>query len=97
MRDIQKSAAFKRLYNVQNNLYNYLRKVGKNGDLSSLLDIEHHIIEDDLLRYANSPEMTSSLKTALTEIDVIKEHTKIVADPVQYQSINKDHSLPKKP
>ncbi|GAA5109994.1 hypothetical protein GCM10023261_13340 [Bartonella jaculi] len=48
-----------------------------------------------MLRYANSKAMISSLKTALTEMDVVKKHVVLVSDPIQYKVINEAYSLSK--
>ncbi|AQX17983.1 MULTISPECIES: hypothetical protein [Bartonella] len=48
--------------------------ISKSGDLSLLLEEERCLVENDFLRYANSKAMVGSLKTALTEIGVIKKH-----------------------
>ncbi|WP_273760397.1 hypothetical protein [Bartonella sp. ML70XJBT.G] len=73
----------------------YLPNIGKSGDLSSLLGAERSLVENDLLSYANSKAVISSLKTALTEIDVIKKHVVLVGNPVQYKGINEAYSLSK--
>ncbi|GAA5098175.1 hypothetical protein GCM10023260_08420 [Bartonella acomydis] len=39
--------------------------------------------------------MASSLEIALTEIDVFKDHIKLVSNPEKYDAINRGHSLPK--
>ncbi|EJF88089.1 hypothetical protein [Bartonella melophagi] len=95
VQDVEETLAVKKLHNLRSKLHDYVRDVGKSGDFSLLLDTERSFVDDDLSRYTNSPEMKSSLKTALTEIDIIKEHLEIVADPTQYQLINKAHSLSK--
>ena len=56
---------------------------------------EKTIIEGDLERYANSPMMVSSLRTALIEIAAIEKHIAIVDDPARYQAVNEAHSLPR--
>nr|CDP79705.1 hypothetical protein BN1046_00602 [Bartonella schoenbuchensis] len=95
VKNVEDTLAVKKLHDVRKDLCNYIRNVGQSRDLSLLLNTEYSVVEGDLSRYANSPEMKSSLKTALTEMSVIKEHTAIVADPTQYQLINKAHSLSK--
>ncbi|ENN90493.1 hypothetical protein [Bartonella schoenbuchensis] len=95
VKNVEDTLAVKKLHDVRKDLCNYIRNVGQSRDLSLLLNTEYSIVEGDLSRYANSPEMKSSLKTALIEINVVKEHTAIVADPTQYQLINKAHSLSK--
>ncbi|AQX31533.1 hypothetical protein [Bartonella schoenbuchensis] len=95
VKNVEDTLAVKKLHDVRKDLCNYIRNVGQSRDLSLLLNTEYSIVDNDLSRYANSPEMKSSLKTALTEINVVKEHTVIVADPTQYQLINKAHSLSK--
>ncbi|WP_208438662.1 MULTISPECIES: hypothetical protein [Bartonella] len=95
VKKINDTLASKRLCDVRNDLCNYIRNVGKSGDLSSLLDIERSIIKNDLFRYSNSKSMSNSLKTALTEIDVVKKHVVLVGNPVQYKVINEAYSLSK--
>ncbi|UNF40278.1 hypothetical protein MNL07_03425 [Bartonella krasnovii] len=73
----------------------YIRHVGKNSDLPLLIDTESDFIKDDLLRYANSKAMVSSLETALIEIGVVKDHIKLVSNPEKYDAINRGHSLSK--
>lgn len=73
----------------------HIRDVGKNGDLPLLIDTESDFIKDDLLRYANSKAMVSSLETALIEIGVVKDHIKLVSNPEKYDAINRGHSLSK--
>lgn len=85
----------KNLSDIRDDLCNHIRNVGKRGDLSSLLDTERSIIKSDLFRYSNSKAMSNSLKTALTEIDVVKKHVVLVGDPVQYKVINEAYSLSK--
>ncbi|WP_236829034.1 hypothetical protein [Bartonella schoenbuchensis] len=80
---------------MQRKLCDHVRNVGQSKDLSLLFNTEYNIVSDDLLRYANSPEMKSSLKTALIEMDVIKKHIVLAADPDQYTFINEAHSLSK--
>ncbi len=87
--------AAKNLSDIRNDLCTHIRNVGKRGDLSSLLDTERSIIKSDLFRYSNSKAMSNSLKTALTEIDVVKKHVVLVGDPVQYKVINEAYSLSK--
>ncbi|WP_254493495.1 hypothetical protein [Bartonella sp. B1099] len=73
----------------------YIRNVDKNSDLLLLIDTESDFIKDDLLRYANSKAMVSSLETALIEIGVVKDHIKLVSNPEKYDAINRGHSLSK--
>lgn len=95
VKKINDTLAAKRLCDIRNDLCSHIHNVGKSGDLSSLLDTERSIIKSDLLRYANSKAMTSSLKTALTEINVVKKHGALVNDPTRYKVINEAYSLPK--
>lgn len=85
----------KKLHGVRNDLWNYLCNIGKSSDLSLLLGTERSLVENDLLRYANSKAMISSLKTALMEIDVIKKHVILASNPAQYKTVNEAYSLPK--
>ncbi|WP_375614782.1 hypothetical protein [Bartonella sp. AC535YNZD] len=71
----------KKLHDVRNDLCSYLRNIEKSGGLSLLIDTERSLVENDLLRYANSKAMISSLKKALMEIDIIKKHIILVSNP----------------
>ncbi|WP_245410061.1 hypothetical protein [Bartonella tribocorum] len=95
VKKINDTLVAKKLSDIRDDLFNHIRDVGKNGNLSSLLDVEYGIVKSDLFRYANSKSMVGSLKTALAEIDVIKYHVMIVSEPEKYDVINKGHSLPK--
>ncbi len=85
----------KKLHDVCNDLHDHVRDVGRSGNLSLLLGTERNIIANDLFWYGNSKAMISSLRTALTELDVVKDHIKLVSNPDQYDVINKGHSLSK--
>lgn len=85
----------KRLYGVRSDLCSYLRNIGKSGNLSSLFGTKRSLVENDLLRYANSKTMISSRKTAWMEIDVIKKHVVLVSNFAQYKMVNEVYSLPK--
>ncbi|GAA5108515.1 hypothetical protein [Bartonella jaculi] len=78
-----------------NELYDHVCDVGRSNDLSLLISTERKIVANDLFRYAKRKSMAGSLKTALAEIDVIKDHVMIVSDPKQYDIINRGHKLPK--
>ncbi|WP_375634857.1 hypothetical protein [Bartonella sp. MM100QHHN] len=78
-----------------NELYDHVCDVGRSNNLPLLISTERKIVKNDLFRYANSKSMAGSLRTALAEIDVIKDHVMIVSDPKQYDIINRGHNLPK--
>ena len=92
---LKNTRAAKQLTNHRNELLQHIREIGRSGDLSLIVAIERAIVEGDLERYANSPEMTNSLKTALEEITSIERHIAIVDDQSKYQTINEGHSFPK--
>ncbi|UTO27658.1 hypothetical protein [Bartonella harrusi] len=92
---LDEASISKKLHDVRRDLCGHIRNIGKSGDFSLLLDTERGLVENDLLRYANSKAMTSSLKTALTEIDVIKDHLELVSNPEKYDVINRGYSLSK--
>jgi len=54
--------------NRLSDLLQIIREVSRSNDLSLIIATERTIVEKDLDRHANSPAMTSSLKTALNEI-----------------------------
>ena len=91
----QVTATARRLQAARKALSKFVREIGRGGDLPLIVATEKTIIEGDLERYANSPMMASSLRTALTEITVIEKHIAIVDDPARYQPVNEAHSLPR--
>ncbi len=95
VKSLDETLITKKLHSVRNDLCNHIRNIGKNDDLSLLIDTERGLVENDLFRYSNSKAMTSSLKTALTEIDVVKDHIKLVSNPEKYDAINRGYSLSK--
>ncbi|WP_375647800.1 MULTISPECIES: hypothetical protein [unclassified Bartonella] len=95
MQEFSNTLEAKKLHDVRSDLYNYLRDIGQNGDISLLISSERSLTENDFIRYGNSKTMIKSFKNALAYIDVIENHIALVSDPVQYQFINKTHSLPK--
>lgn len=80
---------------VRNDLARHVNATAKGGDLAAIIATEKAIVDGDLKRYANSPEMTKSLGTALKELAVIERHLELVGDPPQYRTVNEAHSLPK--
>ncbi|EJF76244.1 hypothetical protein HWV54_02485 [Bartonella alsatica] len=54
MQSLDKALITKKLNGVRNDLCNHIRKIGKSGDFSLLLDTERCIVENDLFRYSNS-------------------------------------------
>jgi len=93
--DAARTQASRRLQAVRKGLQNYVATVGQTGDLSLIIATEKAIVDGDLKRHANSPEMTNSLDTALAELDVIEHHLALVADPLRYQTVNEAYSLPR--
>lgn len=83
------------LRDAREGLKAHMQAVAKSGDLSLIVATEKAIVAGDLKRYANSPDMTKSLGTALNELGVIEKHLGLVADPAQYRTVNEAHSLPK--
>jgi hypothetical protein len=87
--------AARRLKRLRETLAQHVREVGRSGNLPLIVVTEKAIIEGDLERHANSPMMTSSLKTALAEIAAIEKHIRIVDDPTRYRAVNEAYSLPR--
>lgn len=73
-------------------LLDYVREVGKSGDLNLILGTEQALLQGDLDRYANSGAMKTSLRTAIKELADAREVLPLVADPVLYRAIDKSHA-----
>ncbi|MDR2012886.1 MAG: hypothetical protein LBQ20_07580 [Rhodanobacter sp.] len=93
--ELEVTAPAEQLREARNELLAHVRKVGRGGDLSSIIGTERAIAEGDLLRYANSREMEKSLTMALSEMTAIEKHMAVVAEPKRYQAVNEAYSLPK--
>jgi len=93
--EIKRTRASQRMRHFRKKMLEYLRRVGRSGDLALIVATEKAIVQGDLDRYANSRAMTSSLKTALDEIAAIERLLGIVDDAEQYRAIDRAHSLKK--
>lgn len=90
-----KAPTAKLLQSVRRELLEHAREVARSGDLPLIVATERAIIGNELKLYANSPQMTSSLKTALTEIEVIERHIGIVDNPARYKEVDLAYPLAK--
>jgi hypothetical protein len=95
MAEHQAAPTAKRLQTVREGLLRFVREAGNSGDLSLIVATEKAIVEGDFGRHANSPMMSSSLKTALAEIAVIENHIAIVDSRARYRAVDQAHSLPR--
>ena len=93
--EIGETRVFKRRQDIRHTLLAHIREVGRGADLPLIIATEKAIVANDLKLYANSRQMTSSLQTALNEIEVIERHIGIVGDPEQYRVVDQAHSLPR--
>ncbi|MDR1275643.1 MAG: hypothetical protein LBL72_04580 [Candidatus Accumulibacter sp.] len=73
----------------------YIENVGKSEDLALIIAVEKAIVENELVEYANSKGMVSSLNAALEELTAIEGLLEIVGDPVKYSPVNQSHILSK--
>ncbi len=79
----------------KNKLLVSVKEIGGNGKAELIVALEKALVKHDLEFYANSPMMTGSLKTALSEFSVIEQKLGIVDDPEKYKQVDEDCSLPK--
>ena len=93
--ELAETPTARELQAVRNDLARHVNAAAKGGNLGLIIATEKAIVDGDLKRYANSPEMTKSLGAALTELAAIERHLELVADPAQYRTVNEAHSLPK--
>jgi len=92
---VRQTRAAKQLTALRADFFQHLKTVARSHDLALMIATERLIVEGDLEHYANSKSMTSSLKTALNEIEAIERHMAIVGDANTYKIVNQTHSLPK--
>jgi hypothetical protein len=60
-----------------------------------ILATEKALLVTDLTLYANSGAMTTSLKTALKELQAAEKSLPLVQDPVLYKAVDDSHGHPK--
>ncbi len=73
----------------QNESLSILKDVKKTQDPALILAVEKSALRVNLIRYANSAEMKSSLETALTELEIAQEALQVVQDPEKYQVLKR--------
>jgi len=95
MQEAARTQASRRLQAVRKGLQEHVATVGQTGNLALMISTEKAIVDGDLQRHVNSPEMANSLGTALAELDVIEKHLALVMDPARYQTVNEAYSLPR--
>lgn len=76
-------------------LRNAVRKVGRDGDLEAILEVERVVLVNERKSYANSSAMAKSLDTALSELDVAAKLATTVRDPEAYRAVDAAHELPR--
>jgi len=86
----------RRLSRSRQELISTYRELSRSADLVLKIRAEKLVLEGDQLRYANSPAMKSSLKTAIAELNAVLEHIELLADSAKYYLVNRAHSLPKR-
>jgi len=92
---LKNTRAARRLADGRKRLLTQLRTLVSSEDLSLIVATEKEIIQGDLLRYANSAAMVSSLETALQAMQVIEHHLSLVGDQDKYRIVDQSHSLAK--
>lgn len=90
-----RTPAASNLKNVRSSFARTIREIGKSGNLDLILASEKAVLQNDLDRYANSPAMANSLKTAMAELDAAEKLVAKVRDPAAYALVDESHSLPK--
>lgn len=93
--DLQQAPAATYLAEARQDVHTHLKEVGQSGDIGLIIATEKALLVTDLTLYANSRAMTSSLKTALTELQAAEKSLPLVHDPVLYRAVDDSHGHPK--
>jgi len=93
---LRRTAAARQLSKRRKELLVLVREATRLGDVALIVAIELAIVRGDLLRYANSKGMRSSLRLALEELLAIETHLGYVVDKLRYAVIDRAHSLKQK-
>jgi len=96
VRALKQTSEARGLSGSRQKLIEAYRNISRSGDLVLKIRAEKLVLEGDLLRYANSPAMRSSLKTAIAELGAVLEHVELLADSAKYHLVDRAHSLPKR-
>ncbi|MDR1274987.1 MAG: hypothetical protein LBL72_01140 [Candidatus Accumulibacter sp.] len=84
-----------RLDDASGDFLGYLKEVGESNRPEQIVAAEKAILENELVEYANSKGMVSSLNAALAELTATEKLLAIVDDPVKYRPVDQSHSLPR--
>jgi len=93
---LRATRAARQLSKRRKELLALIQEAARLRDVSLIISIELAIVRGDLLRYANSKGMRSSLRLALEELLATETHLGYVADKLRYAIINQAHSLKQK-
>jgi len=77
-------------------LLSLVREAARLRGVRLIIEIELAIVRGDLLRYANSKGMRSSLRLALEELLAVQTHLGYIDDEARYAIIDQAHSLKQK-
>jgi hypothetical protein len=90
-----KTPAAAKLKHSRAEIADFVRQVGKSGDLEMILEVEKRFVDNDLTQYANSGAMANSLKGAMAELEAAEKTIPLVKDPVLYRAVDDSHGHPK--
>ena len=80
---------------LRSNEKTLLLEVSRSADVKKILDIEQALLQKELTLVASSPAMTSSLNTAIKELDAALKLLEKVKSPNTYQELAAAYTLDK--
>jgi cell division septal protein FtsQ len=91
--EVAETQAAKGLNEARAVLLQHLHDVGNSGNLELIVATEKIIVQGDLEHYANSKNMESSLRAALSELEAIQRLLAIIDDKSRYIHVDESYSL----
>lgn len=87
--------ASRNLQKARSEIHDFLKTVGKSGEIGTIVSAEKALLQNDLDRHANSPAMKTSLEGALKELRAAETSLHLVEDPALYRAVDESHGHPK--
>ncbi|GHU07404.1 hypothetical protein AGMMS50225_04260 [Betaproteobacteria bacterium] len=95
LKEVAETQAARGLNEARAVLLRHLHEVGNSNNLELIVATEKTIVQGDLVHYANSKNMESSLKAALSELEAIQRLLAIVGNKSRYIHVDESYSLSK--
>lgn len=87
--------ASRNLQKARGEIHEFLKSVGKSGDIGAIVSTEKMLLQNDLDRHTNSRAMKTSLEGGLKELQAAETSLHLVQNPALYRAVDESHGHPK--